>query len=297
MINRFFKNLFQTSKERTRGELWYFKIFELFVGIYTIKYAWEWADYIARNADVVLPLGIANYIDISFMFGSVWPVINATIITLLCVFSFFRIQFKWQYLLALVLLHIQFAARYSQGEIPHSMNMLGMSLLVLAVATFIFEKPWQISRFTFGGVYFFVGFSYFSAAVSKLIGTGLFWFDGRHLWIWIAEKSTDILSRTGGFELNFLQELALASVPLASAILLFGWLTEFAGVLVWSPKYRPYIITAIIGMHIGISLTMNIRFDTYVIELLLIGYPWDKLIDRYEARLPKFKKLSLLISS
>jgi len=297
MLNRFISDLFQTQKPRTRGELWYFKLFELFVGIYVIKYAWEWANYIPRNSDVVLPLGMANYIDISFMFGETMPVINAVLITVLCIFSFFRIQFRWQYFLVLILLHFQFVARYSQGEIPHSMNMIGMSLFALALATFFFKKPWQVSRFTFGSVYFFVGLSYFSAAVSKLIGTGLFWFDGRHLWLWIAEKSTDILSRTGTFELNFLQELALQSIPIASAILLFGWLTEFAGAFVWSKKYRPYAITAIIGMHIGITLTMNIRFDAYVIELLIIGYPWDQLFDRYQSSFPKFRKLSILTSS
>lgn len=297
MINRFFKQLFQIDKPRTYGELWYFKLFELFIGVYVIKYAWEWAQYIPKNHDVVLPLGVANYIDISFMFRDIIPVINACLITLLCIFSFFRIQFKWQYFLVLILLHFQFAARYSQGEIPHSMNMIGMSLLALALATFFFKKPWQVSRFTFGSVYFFVGLSYFSAAIAKLIGTGLFWFDGRHLWLWIAEKGTDILSRTGAFELNFLQELALESIPIASVILLFGWLTEFSGVFVWSNKYRPYAVTAIIGMHIGITLSMNIRFDAYVLELLIIGYPWDLLFEKYASGLPRIKALSFSSNS
>lgn len=297
MIRQFFKQLFQADKPRTTGELWYFKLFELFVGAYVIKYAWDWAAYIPRNSEVVLPLGIANYIDISFMFGNSWPVINAAFITLLCIFAFFRIGFRWQYLLALVLLHFQFAARYSQGEIPHSMNMVGMSLLALALATFLYNKPWKVSRFTFGSVYFFVGLSYFSAAISKLIGTGIFWFDGRHLWLWIAEKGTDILSRTGSFSPNFLQEMALQSLPVASLILLIGWLTEFAGVFVWSNKYRPFAITAIIAMHIGITLTMNIRFDAYVLELLIIGYSWDRIFDKYQSRLPSFNKLGALSRS
>lgn len=296
MIKRFINQLFQVDKPRTEGELWYFKFFELFVGAYVIKYAWDWALYIPRNSDVVLPLGIANYIDISFMFGDIIPAVNAALITILTIFSFFRIQFRWQYFLILVLLHFQFAARYSQGEIPHSMNMIGMSLLALALATFFFKKPWEVSRFTFGSVYFFVGFSYFSAAVSKLIGTGILWFDGRHLWLWIAEKGTDILSRTGTFEPNLLQEMALQSIPIASLILLFGWLTECAGVLIWSKKYRPYAITAIIAMHIGITLSMNIRFDAYVMELLIIGYSWDALLDRYRSQLPGFKKLAALVA-
>ncbi len=296
-MNKFFGQLFQTDKQRTWGELWHFKLLELFIAGYTIKYAWEWAFYIPRNSEIVLPLGIANYIDISFMFDEIWAIGNAFLITILCLFSFFRIKYKWQYLLALLLLHFQFSVRFSQGEIPHSMNMAGMSLLALALGTFIFSKPWQISRFTFGAIYFFVGLSYFSAAVSKLIGTGLTWFDGRHLWLWMAEKSTDILSRTGQFEFNWLQELALQSVPIASLILLIGWLTEFGGVLMWWKKSRPYITTAIIAMHFGITMTMNIRFDAYVLELILIGYPWDLLFDRFQSRLPALKELSVFGSS
>jgi hypothetical protein len=172
------------------------------------------------------------------------------------------------------------------------MNMVGMSLLALGAATFIFKKPWEISRFTFGSVYFFVGLSYFSAAISKLIGTGINWFNGHHLWLWMAEKRTDILSRTGSFEFNWLQELAYQDVFIASIILLFGWLTEFAGIFMWSKRMRPYIATAIIGMHFGITMTMNIRFDAYVIELILIGYSWNVLFDRYKLYLPKLKSLT-----
>ena len=42
----------------------------------------------------------------------------------------------------------------------------------------------------------------------------------------------------------------------------------------WFRKTRPYIATFLIGMHIGITLSMNIRFDAFVIELILLGYPW-----------------------
>lgn len=80
--------------------------------------------------------------------------------------------------------------------------------------------------------------------------------------------------------MNWLQEAALSSLALATVILLIGWITEFSGVLVWWTKTRPYVVTAIIAMHIGITLTMNIRFDAYVLELIIIGYPWDQLINR-----------------
>ena len=50
-------------------------------------------------------------------------------------------------------------------------------------------------------------------------------------------------------------------------------------------------------MHIGITMTMNIRFDAYVLELLIIGYSWDQLIDKYQSQLPRFRKLAALSSS
>lgn len=297
MIARLFRSLFQTDKEQSRGELWYFKIFELFIVVNVINYAWKWAQYIPRNTEVVKPAGIAHYIDITFMFGDFLPSITAGLITILCVLAFFRIQFRAQYLVVLFLLHLLFVARFSQGKIPHGSNLIGMSLLALALAILLYRTPWKISRFTFGSVYLFVGLSYLSAAISKLIGSGLFWFDGRHLWLWISEKSIDILSRTGTFELNFLQELALQSIPIASIILLLGWITEFCGVLIWSNKYRPYIVTALIGMHLGIMITMNIRFDIYIYELLLIGYAWDRLFDKYESSLPTFNRLPAFVRS
>ncbi len=122
MMRDFWGQLFQTSKQRTWGELWHFKLLEIFIVGYTIKYAWEWAFYIPRNSEIVLPLGIANYIDISFMFDEIWAIGNAVLISLLCVFAFFRMRFKWQYLLALVLLHVQFAVRFSQDPPQHGLE-------------------------------------------------------------------------------------------------------------------------------------------------------------------------------
>ena len=43
--------------------------------------------------------------------------------------------------------------------------------------------------------------------------------------------------------------------------------------------------TILLGMHIGIVFTLNIYFGDYVYLLLLIGFPWDKLIDYLIAKL------------
>lgn len=281
--------LFEPDRNQTAGEIIFFKIFELFILIYTIKYAWEWGIYTQlRNSEVVLPLGIANYIDISILFDWNLALINAAIITLLSVIAFARMGAKWFYLVVIILLHLQYVARFSQGEIPHSMNLIGMSVLCFAIGAIWFPGKRQMPRFVIGSIVFFIGLGYTSAFIAKLIGTGISWYDGRHLWLWISEKSIDVYSTIGYYEPNFLQDLALSYLPVASVILLIGWLTELIGFTMWWKKLRPFTVTLLIGMHIGITMTMNIRFDAFVMQLILIGFPWYLLIDKYVKTTPKW---------
>lgn len=281
--------LFEPDRDQSPGEVVFFKFFELFILIYTIKYAWEWGIYTQlRNSEVVLPLGIANYIDISILFDWNLALINAAVITLIGVIAFARMGAKWFYMVVIILLHIQYVARFSQGEIPHSMNLIGMSVLCFAIGAIWFPGKKVMPRFVIGSIIFFIGLGYTSAFFAKLIGTGINWYDGRHLWLWISEKSIDVYSTIGYYEPNLLQELALKYLPVASAILLIGWLTELIGFTMWWKKIRPYTVTLLIGMHIGITLTMNIRFDAFVMQLILIGYPWYLLIDKYVEVTPKW---------
>lgn len=272
--------LFETDRPFLPGELLFYKLFELFIMFWVVRLSWEWAHYTLRNSDVVLPLGLANYLDVSVMFGNPLPYMLAALITLLTLLSYFRIGFRWQYLVVLLLLHTLHVTRYSQGEIPHSPNLIGMTLLSFSLAVLFFDKPEQRWRFAFGSMIFFIGLGYTSAAFSKLIGTGPMWADGHHLWLWIGEKGTDILSREGVFQVNLLQTMALQSVGAATLILLIGWITELAGFTMWFPRLRPWIVAATIGMHLGITLTMNIRFDLFVMQLVLIGFPWYLLLNR-----------------
>lgn len=274
--------LFEPSRKITPGELLFFKVFELFILFYTVKYAWNWGIYAElRNTEVILPLGLANYIDVSLFFENYASLIVAGLITLFSVLAFFRKGPKWSYLVVIVLLHLQYVIRFSQGEIPHSSNLIGMAVFCFALGALFFPGKDKMPRFVLGSVIFFIGLGYTSAFVVKLIGTGIDWFDGRHLWLWMNEKSIDILSREGVYAPNFLQEMAFESTGIASVILLFGWLTEMIGVTLWWKKLRPYTTTLIIGMHIGITLTMNIRFDLFVVELILIGFPWYRVIDSF----------------
>ncbi|MCG2590516.1 hypothetical protein [Rhodohalobacter sulfatireducens] len=279
--------LFEPNRRVTPGELIFFKFFELFILLYTIYYSWSWGLYTKlHNSEVVLSLGLANYFDVSYLFDHNIPLFIAFLTSILGIFGFFRKGPKWLYAVVFFLLHLQYVIRYSQGEIPHSQNMIGLSVFCLAVGSIFFSDKQKMPRFVLGAIIFFVGLGYTSAFFSKLIGTGFNWFDGRHLWLWISEKSVDILSREGSFQLNFLQQLALSSTLLSSMILLFGWLTELIGFTAWWKKLRPYTISLLILMHFGITLSMNIRFDAFVLELILIGFPWYKMIDRSVSSTP-----------
>lgn len=273
------RNLFEFENPDSAGVKTYLRLFELFTAVYTVIYAWEWGNYILRISDVVLPLGLANYINVEIFFGNSLSLVNAGIITVITAIAFFTRKFKWLYLLSFLLLHIQYVTRFSLGEIPHSSNLLGFSVLGLGLAFCFFRNKTRALSFAYGFLIFFVGLGYTSAFFSKIIGTGITWVDGNHLWLWIAEKSVDVLSAKGAYELTWVQELALQSRFVATLILSFGMLTELIGFLIWWKKLRPYITLLLIAMHIGIYYSMNIWFLSYMIELIIIGFPWYKWIN------------------
>lgn len=278
-MNRLFYNLFDWKHPDSFGVRAFLRLFELFTAAYTLVYAWDWGFYIGKIQDVVLPLGLANYVNVEIFFGNSLALVNAGIITLLVGTAFFSRRFKWAYLPAVLLLHLQYVTRFSLGEIPHSSNLLGFSLLGLGLGFAFFRNRIKGLSFAFGFTVFFLGLGYTSAGISKLVATGVTWVDGNHLWLWIAEKSTDVLSGYGIYELTFLQELALSSRTAATVILSFGILTELASFLIWWKKLRPWITLMVIGMHIGIYYSMNIFFLSYMIELVIIGFPWHRLLD------------------
>jgi hypothetical protein len=279
--------LFEPDRPVQSGELLFFKIFELFVLVYIIKFSWEWGIYSQfHNKEVVLPLGIANYIDVSIFFDHYISIGIAALTSILAIFSFLRKGPKWLYMVVMILMHLEYVIRYSQGEIPHSQNLIGMAVFSFALGAIFFPGREKMPRFVLGSIIFFIGLGYTSAFVSKMIGTGIDWFDGRHFWLWISEKGVDILSREGAFQPNFIQELALEYIPVASAILLFGWFTELIGFTMWWKKIRPYTTILLLSMHVGITLTMNIRFDAFVMQLILVGFPWYILFNKYVTRTP-----------
>lgn len=285
-MNNLIRNLFIFEQPNSFGVKTFLRLFELFVVSYTLIYAWDWGIYTLRITDIVLPLGLANYLPMDHFIGTNWPLINAALITFFSAIPFLFRKFKWFYLLAFLLLHIQYVARFSLGEIPHSSNLIGFSILGLGLGFIFFKSHIKALSFAYGFLIFFLGLGYTSAGISKLIGTGITWVDGNHLWLWIAEKSTDVLSAQGSFSYSLVQEIALNSKFAATLILIVGIGTELLSFLVWWKKLRPYIIIMVIGMHIGIYYAMNIFFLSYMIELIIIGFAWHKLFNRYDYLVP-----------
>ena len=281
-------NLFQFDEPDSTGTKIQLRFFEFFCVIYTLIYTWEWAFYIPRLSEVVLPLGLANYIDIEIFFTNGISIYNAILITAFVLYPLFTKQYRWFYAIAFLLFHLQHVARFSQGEIPHSANLIAFSLLGLGLSGVFFKDIEKALTFAFGFVLFFAGLGYTSAAISKLVATGPVWIEGSHLWLWIGEKSIDILSKTGEFQHTFIQQMALNSWFVATLFLLFGLLAEMTGFLMWWKKFRPFIITALILMHIGIDLSMNIFFTAFTLQLLIMGYSWNKLINKKIPAVDKF---------
>ncbi len=287
------RDLFRIDENESEGEILLYKLFEGFVAINAVRLAWTWAFYIERIQENVHPLGLARYIDVSVFYHSPLAAWNAAAVTVLSVLI---VVFPWRWIpwIALALLHVQLVARDALGEISHSANFIGMSLLAIALGRSCYNAGTDRRRFIVGTTIFFVGFGYVSAAMCKLIGTGFSWADGRHLWMWMSEKGTDILSRDGAFEMNALQRLARESYGISTAILSVGLISESLGFLLWFRRTRTIIAAVLIGMHTGISLTMNIRFDIFIYELLLIGFPWAAVFDRWLPRLSESFRKPLL---
>ncbi len=297
MIRTLLHNLFDFEREETAGEILFYRLIELVILYWTIKYAWRWGPYLDRLGDVVLPLGIAEYIDIRFMFSHHLGIVNAVAMTVMALAGFLRL-WRGAYLVTLLLFHLHYVARFSQGEISHGANFVGMAVLALAAATLAFRDPRLVRRTALGLCFFFFGLGYTTAAWCKLGATGLDWPSGHHLWMWIQERTVDTFSKSGVVEYNWLQELALRHYWVGTAILTFGLLTEFFAFLMWFKRLRPYIMTALVGMHVGIWAVMKLTFSANTYLLLLLAFPLYVLIDRGlqrldAVRLEKVRRLSL----
>ena len=272
------ETLFGFSRPVTRGERVFFRVFEAFVAGLAVYLAWRWAFYIPRISNVVMPVGLAQYVDISFLYVGRRAFLLASLLTVLATVGFLHL-WRGAYLCVFLLLHLQYVARFSLGKIQHGSNILGLTLLALALAMLAFRSPTYRRRFSLGFTYFFVGLGYPISAFCKLVGTGLTWPDGRHMAMWIHEKSIDAFAQTGAFNFNLLQEWALNHWWIATAFLVASLLTELSGFLLWWRRFRLPVGMAILGLHLGIYAVVDILFLFGIMELVLLVFPRARWID------------------
>lgn len=273
------RQLFGDDSSETQGDRLYFRAVELFLLAYAVYFCWTWGVYIQQNiSSVLLPLGLAQYIDVSFMFDHYVALANAGLVALLGLIGFLRL-WRPAYLLALLGFHLQYVARYCLGEISHGSNLVGLGILGLGLALVAFRSESNRRRFTFGFLYFFIGLGYTSAAICKLIGTGITWPDGRHLLMWIAERKVDTISRFGAFDPSFIQEMVFYDYHFGTLFLTFGLLVEFFSFLIWWRKPRHVVLLLMVVMHFGIVFSMNIFFQASTYFLILLAVPWNRVID------------------
>ncbi len=137
-----FSDLFETVVPDSTGGRIYYKIFEMFVAVFTIQLAWEWALYVPRLTEVVLPLGLAVYFDMAFVQNAVVANGLALALTVGVLVGVFQVRTvgRYGYAVSFLLLLILYAARFSQGEIPHSANLFGMALLAVALGVLFFKN-------------------------------------------------------------------------------------------------------------------------------------------------------------
>ncbi|MEQ9104112.1 MAG: hypothetical protein RIE53_05395 [Rhodothermales bacterium] len=278
MMERLMHTLFQPERRETAGEILFFRLFEAIMVGWALWFGWEWGLYIPNIQDVVLPLGLARVVDISFMFDNGLSIANAILMSGAAIAGYARMS-RYGYALLIALFHLQYVSRYSLGEISYGSNVVGLTVLALGVAFVAFRQEKEARRFALGIILFFLGFGYTTAAFSKLIASGPFWIDGAHLWMWIQERAVDVLGKSGEYDLNWAQQLILDNRWLGTLILGFGLLAELFGVMLISPRWRPYIMTVLIVMHVGILVTMRINFPANNMILILLAYRWSDGID------------------
>jgi hypothetical protein len=273
LVSQLSENLFGFEREERAGEPFRFRIIELAFAVAALGYAWKWADYMQRLEVVVRPLGLANYLDVSVLFGPSAYIV-AVFITLGLALGFLRV-FRYGYALAFVGLLIQFAGRYSAGEIPHSSNLTGIGIMAFALAMAFFDREEFRRKLSLGVIYFMLGVTYVSAGISKLIATGPTWPHGAHLWTWIQSRHFHDLMSVGFDQFTPVESLVLSSLPIATLCLVIGLVTELFAWLVWLRKTRTIAMLAILGLHIGIYFTMGIFFIETTILFVIMLIPFD----------------------
>lgn len=273
------RNLFPFERPLTRGEHLYFRIVELLIAVWSLRLAWQWSEYMQRIESVLKPQGVAHYFNLGFMLGSELAYVLTGVLALCLALGMTR-RSPVAYGASLLIMHVLYVARHSQGKAAHVAHCVGLGLLTLTLGAALFRRDSvRFERFVQGSLILFFGLSYGLAALCKLRYSGLGWPDGSHLALWIAERELDVTAAWGSFQPNVVQRLIIEHRELGTVTLTLGLAAELLAFLVWFERLRPWIFSALILMHLGIGLTMNIYFSYNIGLLVVLGYPWGRAID------------------
>jgi hypothetical protein len=260
------------SAERPSGEALRRRVFEAYVMVEVLVANLAWAEYIGHVDTIAHPLGIARHVSLQPMLDGRVPWLNAAAIAALLGVGFAR-RWRGAYAMALLLMLFQYGARYSIGEIPHGANLIGMCLLGFAMGPLVFADRQKATRFSFGFIWLSIAIGYSSAAACKLIASGPGWPLGEHLALWIYNKATDAFAKSGHFELSLLQRFFVEQRWAATLLLCAGLCSELGSGLIVFPRARPWVLWAIVGLHLGIGVVLEIWFRSATVCLALLALP------------------------
>jgi hypothetical protein len=273
---------FDFDTPESRGERVQALVFEITAVGLAMLALWGWVGPISRTPVIVAPLGVARYLDLSFMLDARWASLNA-LLACACFVLGLSHRVRFAHLVGLALFHVAYVARFCIGKTDHRSNLIGLSLLSLGLAAALFPDPKLRRRAALGFTLLLFGTAYTSAAIHKLSASGLLWVDGRHLWLWIAEKSVDTMSIYGATHFNFVQRAVLGSRGLGTVMLSAGLGTELFAWMMWMKRPRRWVLFGLVLMHLGIDLSMNISFAANQLLLLMLALPIAETTERYLA--------------
>jgi len=270
-------DLFDFERPETSGERLFFRLFELFVVSSLLWHAWEWATFLSSLEAPLQPTGLGLYVDLSWMTAA-----GRWLVVVLGGLFALGLGRRWRpaYLMALLLLHLLYAARFSLGKTPHGTHLLGLMLLSFGISALLFRDAYAYRRAALGFAYFFIGLSYTLAGISKLVATGPAWVNGLHLQLWTYEKMVDSLALTGSLSINFLQHWVLMQPAWATLLLGGALATELCAIALWWRAFRRPVLFALFVLHAGIYAVLQISFHFAAAVLLLLALPLDKWLDR-----------------
>ncbi len=204
------RHLFGFDRPEASGERFYHRLVETYVVLVSLLFVWRWAALAARLDGVVVPTGMAHYLPITWLQGPAMPYVWAGLLTLLLIAGFVN-AWRGAYLAVVVGMHLLHAAHEVLGKVSHASHLVSLALLGFGLAAVLFPARPARGRFALGFTFFFLGFTYGLAALSKLVGTGPSWADGTHLWMWLQEKHIDGIAKLGTHRFNALQRMILGN--------------------------------------------------------------------------------------